>query len=41
MIFDIITFLIGGCIGWGIALFIAGAFGVDESYNNKGAEDEY
>jgi len=38
MIFDIITFLIGGCIGWGIALFIAGAF---EVYNKKGADDEY
>ena len=39
MIFDIITFLIGGGLGWGIGLFMAGAFGVDGQ--KKGAEDEY
>ena len=32
-------FILGGCIGWGIALFMAGAFGVDGQ--EKGAEDEY
>ena len=36
------AFILGGCIGWGIALFMAGAFGVDDQvYNKKGAEDEY
>jgi len=40
MIFDIITFLIGGGLGFGIGLFIAGAVG-DGSYNKEGAEDEY
>lgn len=40
MIFDIITFLIGGGLGFGIGLFIAGAVG-DGSYSKKGAEDEY
>ena len=42
------VFILGGCIGWGIALFMAGAFGgvVERShewgdYNKKGAEDEY
>ena len=33
------VFILGGCIGWGIALFMAGAFGVDGQ--KKGAEDEY
>ena len=36
------VFILGGCIGWGTALFMAGAFGVDDQvYNKKGAEDEY
>ena len=25
-------FILGGCIGWGIALFMAGAFGVEDEY---------
>jgi len=28
------VFILGACVGWGIALFMAGAFGI-------GAEDEY
>ncbi len=39
------VFLLGACIGWGISLFMAGAFGVADrshewDYNKKGAEDE-
>jgi len=40
MIFDIITFLIGGGLGFGIGLFIVGAVG-DGSYIKQGCEDEY
>lgn len=25
-------FILGGCIGWGIALFMAGAFGAEDEY---------
>jgi hypothetical protein len=36
------VFILGGCIGWGIALFMAGAFGVDDQvYIKEGCEDEY
>ena len=38
MIFEFSIFILGACTGWGIALFMAGAFGVDDK---KGAEDEY
>jgi|TARA_R110002153_G_scaffold271484_1_gene438878 hypothetical protein len=41
MIFEFSIFILGGCIGWGIALFMAGAFGVDEVCNKKGEENEY
>jgi hypothetical protein len=39
-------FLLGACCGYGVSLFVAGAFGVADrshewgNYNNKGAEDE-
>jgi len=40
--FEFSIFILGACVGWGIALFMAGAFGVnDEVYHKKGAEDEY
>jgi len=41
MMFEFSIFILGACVGWGIALFMAGAFGVDESYNKKGTDDEY
>ena len=39
MIFEFSIFILGGCIGWGIALFMAGAFGVDGQ--KKEEKDEY
>ena len=38
-------FLLGACCGYGVSLFVAGAFGVADrshewDYNKKGAEDE-
>ena len=39
---ELSIFILGGCIGWGIALCMAGACGVnDEVDHKKGAEDEY
>ena len=39
-------FVLGACCGYGVSLFVAGAFGVADrshewgNYNKKGAEDE-
>ena len=42
MIFDLITFLVGGSLGFGIGLFISGAVGAvgDGSYIKEGCECE-
>mgnify|MGYP003691440409 CR=1 FL=1 len=43
MIFDLITFLVGGSLGFGIGLFISGAVGAvgEGSHIKEGCEDEY
>ena len=30
--FEFSIFILGACVGWGIALFMAGAFGADDEY---------